>query len=80
MGVFIMAIEVITTECPQCGSTIAGTPGWLAKCPGCGIQGKIAGVTLPDWLLWLPLGIVLGVIFAKSKHVAEYSKKVVAKL
>lgn len=66
-----MAIQHLSTPCSECGFPIAGQPGETVICANCGITGKITAISIPDPLFWGSLGILLGLILAKSKVVGE---------
>jgi hypothetical protein len=62
-------------ECPQCHFPVAGRPGESLKCPACGVQGRIAGIEIPNELIFFLGGILVGFIVGRSRIGAEIAKK-----
>ncbi len=60
-------------ECSKCGYPIAAEyVGQVATCASCGtISQAVSAVNVPDWLFWGGLGILAGVVLARSKAVAR---------
>lgn len=65
-----MATQHLSATCPSCSFPIAGRPGQVTTCPNCGISGRITGVEIPGPIFWGGLGILVGLVLAKSKYVA----------
>ena len=65
-----------SAPCPDCGMPIAGEPGISTSCPNCGITGTITqGIEVPQAVFWGGIGIIIGIVLAKSKTVgAQLSK------
>ena len=62
------------TKCASCGYPLtADHIGQTITCPMCSsVNEAIAqGVTLPDWVFYGGLGVLVGIILAKSKYIKE---------
>ncbi len=66
-----MTIKHSYVDCPSCSFPVSGSPGQSVSCPMCGISGTITGVDIPSPIFWGGLGILVGLILAKSKVVGE---------
>ena len=65
--------EKTISKCSKCGYPIAAEYiGQTVSCPDCGsINQAISAVNVPDWLFWGGLGILAGVVLARSKAVGR---------
>jgi len=71
-----MTTQYLSAICPECGFPISGNPGQTTTCPNCGLSGTISeGVEIPNFLFWGGLGILVGVILAKSKTIGGQLSK-----
>lgn len=66
-----MAVQHLSATCPSCSFPISGRPGQVTTCPNCGITGTITGVEIPSPIFWGGLGILAGLILAKSKVIGR---------